>query len=229
MRPRTPSAAVSAADTLYVPEDDPRTLRLAVAVAVALHALLLLVQLPRIAAEEIPPPERAKVFVVQSVRFKPPEVAPVQPIRPEKPFIVPVPDPTPDEPEPLRVADTLRQDLDLPPTDLIYVPDVEPPPLPPQEPLKIGGDVSAPVRLSGPDPVYPEIARRAHLNCTVQLHAVIDPTGDVRDLSVRKPCPFGLSESALTAVRDWKYRPAVRRGLPVPVFMEVTVRFTLDG
>lgn len=234
MRPRDPSAVSAprrpeppAAAALYVSaDDDSRGLRRAVAAAVAFHALLLLLPLPRTAAgaPEPPPPER--VFVVQTPRFKPPEIPPEPEIRREEALQVPVPDPTPDDPEPLRPVDRLSP-VELPPTDLVLVTDHAPPAPEPPRVLEVGGDVSAPVRIGGPEPPYPRPAMIAHFECVVVLRAVIGADGRVRDLAVAKPCPLGMNEAASEAVAQWEYRPALRHGLPVPVEMEVTVRFNL--
>ncbi len=39
---------------------------------------------------------------------------------------------------------------------------------------------------------------------------------------------MGLTESAVEVARTWKYRPATRNGLPVPVFFNLTIRFSLQ-
>jgi protein TonB len=36
-----------------------------------------------------------------------------------------------------------------------------------------------------------------------------------------------LNESAMDAVRHWKYRPTMLNGAPVPVIMTVTVTFSV--
>lgn len=230
--PRLDCAAVEAVDqtaVLVLPaEDSPRRLRLAVAAAAALHALLLIVPLPSLEAEPAEPDQ--KVYVVLPVqRFKPPEPPPVEP-RKERRHRVPVPDPDPTDPEPLRPVDTLEPDFDLPALDLeIDFPAAPPAPDPePAGPLPIGGPVSAPVRLEGPLPIYPEAARRARIECTVFLQSVIDKGGLVTEIEIEKPCPFGLSEAAVTAVERWRYAPATLKGLPVAVYMNLTVGFKLN-
>lgn len=212
----------------YLPSaDSPRRLRAALAAAVAVHALILIAPLPKIEAET-PEPDEPVYVVIPEQRFKPPEVPP-EPPRTERTLLVPVPDPDPTDPEPLRPLETLEPDLDLPPLDVVTdVPDAPPEPEPEiQGPLPIGGGVIAPVRLEGDDPVYTEAARRIRLECTVILRTVIDATGRVTDIEVVEPCPFGLSEAAVSAVERWRYAPATLRGLPVAVAMNVTTDFGL--
>jgi protein TonB len=37
-----------------------------------------------------------------------------------------------------------------------------------------------------------------------------------------------LDQAALVAVRQWEFTPTLLNGVPVPVIMTVTVRFTLS-
>jgi protein TonB len=229
--PRPDRADVEAVEQAAVPylpaEDSPRRLRLAVAAAAAVHALLLIAPLPDIQAQSAEADK--KVYLVVPVqRFKPPEPPPEPERREERARIVPVPDPDPTDLEPLRLAETLEPRFDLPPFDgVIDIPDAPPEPEP-DGPLPIGGAVTAPVRVEGPLPVYPEVARRARIECTVLLQSVIDKTGRVTEIEVDKPCPFGLSEAAVAAVERWRYAPATLKGLPVAVYMTLTVGFSLN-
>jgi len=90
------------------------------------------------------------------------------------------------------------------------------------------GEVLEPaVLLSKVDPVYPEGARRAGVEGTVLLEVAIDASGRVTDVVVLRGLPFGVSQSAVEAVRRWHYRPA--RGPAGPVASRKTARilFTL--
>lgn len=224
---RAAAEAVEPTAAYYLPaEDSPRRLRLAVAAAAAVHAALLIAPLPDIGAEPAEPDK--KVYLVVPVqRFKPPEPPPEEP-REERRHLVPVPDPDPTDPEPLRLAETLEPVFELPPLDTVIDFPTAPPEPEPDGPLPIGGPVVAPVRVEGPVPVYPEIARRARIECVVLLKSVIDKAGRVTEIEVDKPCPFGLSEAAVTAVERWRYAPATLKGLPVAVYMTVQVGFTLN-
>lgn len=87
------------------------------------------------------------------------------------------------------------------------------------------GDVTAPVLLSRVEPLYTEVARKARITGSVTLETTIDANGDVRDVRVLKSLPFGLDQSAIDAVRQWKFRPATRNGRPVSVLFKLTVNF----
>jgi TonB family protein len=56
-------------------------------------------------------------------------------------------------------------------------------------------------------PTYPEMARRMGLQGTVKVRIVIGADGQVKDTRVVGGSPL-LVESALEAVKRWKYAPA---------------------
>ena len=51
--------------------------------------------------------------------------------------------------------------------------------------------------------------------------------GSVGDVRVLQGLGGGLESRAIAAVRQWKFAPAMRRGQPVDVLVEVAVEFTL--
>ncbi len=77
------------------------------------------------------------------------------------------------------------------------------------------------------EPVYPEFARRIHLEGTVQLHAIIRRDGAVRSLEVLSGHPI-LAQAAREAVSQWRYRPTLLNSKPVEVETYVTVIFQLQ-
>lgn len=105
-------------------------------------------------------------------------------------------------------------------------PSVPPPPIP-VAPVRPGGVIKAPAKIRDAIPVYPTIAKAAHVQGTVYLEATIATDGSVRDLRVLS-APSILDEAALAAVRQWRYTPSLLNGQPVEVLMTVTVRFALQ-
>jgi periplasmic protein TonB len=91
-------------------------------------------------------------------------------------------------------------------------------------PIRITGGITPPVRTVYVAPVYPEIARMAGVNSIVILECTIDPSGRVTDVRVLSGHPL-LNESAMNAVRQWRYTPTRLSGVPVAVLMTVTVRY----
>ena len=94
-------------------------------------------------------------------------------------------------------------------------------------PLRVGGDVKAPVIIERVEIVYPPAARAAQIQGIVIIEAIIDRNGNVKDARVLKPLPLGLDEAALKAVKQWKFKPGTLHGQPVDVIFIVTVNRTL--
>jgi protein TonB len=91
-------------------------------------------------------------------------------------------------------------------------------------PIHPGGDIKPPVRTAYVAPIYPDIARAARVSGTVVVECTIDPSGRVVEARVVTGHPL-LNESALDAVRQWRYEPTRLNRVPVAVLMTVTVRF----
>jgi TonB family protein len=95
-------------------------------------------------------------------------------------------------------------------------------------PLRVGGDVKAPVAMERVEPVYTEEARKAGISGIVILEAVIGRDGLVKNASVLKPLPFGLDQAAVDAVKQWKFKPGTLDNKPVDVIFNLTILFRLD-
>jgi protein TonB len=76
-------------------------------------------------------------------------------------------------------------------------------------------------------PLYPDWARRKHLQGTVELTATITKEGSLRDLTLVK-VPQDLAPYAEKAVRRWRYEPFKLHGTPVEVKTTILVPFTLS-
>jgi protein TonB len=214
---------------LYVHDDqtDRRNRRIALVLAVAFHVGLLAVQLPNRTAEAAEPEKQEVLTVLQQVRFEKPPPPPQERPKP-KAMKIPIPDPTPDEPEPLRQAEELETVLDIDSDEIFVDFPSEPPPAAPNTPLRAGGEVDKPVRTYYVAPHYTEIARRARIQGTVIIDATIDKAGNVIDAQILRGLPMGLDQSALAAVKQWKFEPATLNGKPVPVYYTVTATFELQ-
>jgi protein TonB len=93
-------------------------------------------------------------------------------------------------------------------------------------PVRVGSGIEPPRKLVHVPPRYPELARRAALQGTVELECVIDPSGSVAEIRSANG-PTLLRDAAVDAVRQWRYTPTKLNGVPVSVIMTVTVRFSL--
>jgi TonB family protein len=56
---------------------------------------------------------------------------------------------------------------------------------------------------------------------------VIDVDGKAKDMEVVNGLGLGLDEQAVLAIRQWKFNPGMKDGLPVPVMAQIEVNFKL--
>ena len=91
----------------------------------------------------------------------------------------------------------------------------------------VEGDVKAPVPIYKPEPAYTKEARAAKLEGTDVFWVVVDGTGNVADVRLVRSVGMGLDESASETLRTWKFKPAMKKGKPVPVRVVVEVSFRL--
>ncbi len=92
---------------------------------------------------------------------------------------------------------------------------------------RIGGGVTAPVPEYKVEPHYSQEARDARLEGTVLLAVVIDPAGRPQDVRVLRPLGLGLDEKAVEAVSQWRFKPGMKEGQPVPVQANIEINFRI--
>jgi len=93
---------------------------------------------------------------------------------------------------------------------------------------RIGGRLAEANLVTQVPPVYPATAKAAHIQGTVLLEVVISKQGEPLNLRVLSSNDSDLSQSALEAVRQWRYRPTLLNGNPVEVVTDVTINYTLS-
>jgi len=92
-----------------------------------------------------------------------------------------------------------------------------------------GNGITLPQLVREVKPQYTSDAMRAKIQGTVWVECVVRPDGGVGDAHVIRSLDstFGLDEAALTAARQWRFRPGMRMGEPVPVLITIELTFTL--
>ncbi len=95
-----------------------------------------------------------------------------------------------------------------------------PSPTPPV--FRIGGDVKPPTLVKKVEPQFPRSNRRYTLGVLV-LEGIVGKDGRFRDLKVLRGPMNSFAKAALAAVRQWEYKPAIRKGEPVDVHMVITI------
>jgi periplasmic protein TonB len=94
-------------------------------------------------------------------------------------------------------------------------------------PFRPGSGIEPPRLLREVKADYTDDARRRGLQGEVVLEIVVRRDGSVGDVTVLRGLGAGLDQRAATAVRQWRFDPARRKGVAVDVVVEVAVEFTL--
>lgn len=94
---------------------------------------------------------------------------------------------------------------------------------------RLGTGVSTPVLLREVKPQYTSDAMRAKIQGIVWIECVVKADGTVGDVQVIRSLDsvFGLDQEAIRAARQWRFRPGIRMGEPVPVLITIELTFTL--
>jgi protein TonB len=100
------------------------------------------------------------------------------------------------------------------------------PPLP-SGPIRVSQGVQMAKLLKQVIPVYPPMAKTAHISGTVHLLGIIAKDGSIRNLQVISGHPW-LARAAVDAVSQWIYRPTLLSGEAVEVICPIDVNFTLS-
>ena len=92
-----------------------------------------------------------------------------------------------------------------------------------------GSGITLPTVLREVKPAYTADAMRAKVQGSVWLECIVMPDGSVGDVKVTRSLDpiFGLDQEAIKAARQWRFRPGVRQGEPVPVIITIELTFTL--
>jgi len=110
----------------------------------------------------------------------------------------------------------------------------EPEPVPPKPAVKegdlvgMGIGVTPPELVSQPEVRYPAMAKKLAKEADVEVRVLVDERGNVRDATlVGKRAGFGFDQAALDAARSAKYKPALKEGVRVKMYVNMTIKFDL--
>jgi protein TonB len=83
--------------------------------------------------------------------------------------------------------------------------------------------------LNNPKPEYPMTARQRHWQGTVLLRVYVGADGRAQQVVIARSSGHdSLDESALDAVREWRFVPAKRGDTPEPCWVTVPITFELN-
>ncbi len=97
----------------------------------------------------------------------------------------------------------------------------------PSKPIRVGGAVEQANLVVKIQPIYPAAAKAAAIQGKVLFEMVISKDGVPLDIRVLSSPDDDLTQSALDAVRQWRYKPTLLNGQPVEIVTDVVVNYTL--
>jgi TonB family protein len=90
--------------------------------------------------------------------------------------------------------------------------------------------IAYPLYKENSPPVYPEIARVRGYEGIVMVFAEILPNGRVGEVKIKKSSGYAiLDQSAIQAVKPWKFEPAKKSGSPFTAWVELPIKFILHN
>jgi TonB family protein len=92
---------------------------------------------------------------------------------------------------------------------------------------RVGQGVSAPALLKSVDPEFTDAARRARYEGNCLISIVVDAHGMPQNIQVVRRLDYGMSDQAVEAVSRYRFKPAMKEGVPVPVKINIEVQFHL--
>jgi TonB family protein len=93
---------------------------------------------------------------------------------------------------------------------------------------RIGGGVSQPVVIRHVDPEFSDEARRAKYQGVCIVSLIVDAQGNPQNVRVVRALGMGLDEKAIEAVRQYRFKPALKDGkTPVAVLLNIEINFRL--
>lgn len=79
-------------------------------------------------------------------------------------------------------------------------------------------------------PVYPRNAKLAKIQGYVRMEVVINPDGSVDDIKVLEATPPRMFDvAAVTAMKQWRFKPKLVNGVAVSQRAQQTIEFKLEG
>lgn len=86
-----------------------------------------------------------------------------------------------------------------------------------------------PMPVKSVAPQYPADMKRDKVSGVVTLKVVIDENGDVLERSVTKSSRSEFEEPALTAIQQWKFKPAKKAGSAVKATVTIPIKFSAES
>ena len=128
-------------------------------------------------------------------------------------------------------GEEVDEDTEIAPTSFGRIENLPPPPPPPSESAsEFYAFDEPPMLVRYVPPSYPALARQAGIEGTVLLRVVVGTDGKVENASViQSDVTPAMEKAAIAAARQFLFKPAKQRTVPVRASMAVPIRFKLHG
>ena len=90
-----------------------------------------------------------------------------------------------------------------------------------------GGDVKAPKVVHYVEPQFSSSSKEAFVEGVVKLKTTVTPDGLPSDIEVTKGLNAEENQSAVEAVKQWRFQPGTKAGEPVHVRVSIEIAFNL--
>jgi TonB family protein len=87
--------------------------------------------------------------------------------------------------------------------------------------------VLPPQLIYAPDPKFSQQARAAKYGGISVVSLIVDAQGYPQNIQVIRHLQMGLDEETVAAVTHYKFKPATLQGKPVPVAVDIQVKFKI--
>jgi TonB family protein len=93
--------------------------------------------------------------------------------------------------------------------------------------MHVGGDVKKPEVIHSVEAQFTDEARQAKFSGNVTIHLIVEKDGTPSHIKVVRGTGYGLSEKAVEAVSQYRFKPGTLLGEPVRVGLYVNVNFRI--
>lgn len=94
---------------------------------------------------------------------------------------------------------------------------------------RAGDGVTSPILIYETKPNYTGEAMRARVQGLVVMECIVEPDGSVGPIRVRRSVEPSLDDTAMKTLKQWRFRPGTKDGVPVRVAITVEISFTIGS
>lgn len=203
--------------------------RTALLTALLLHIIIFSMNWPGFssAQAEIRTDHRRRIHPLRRYRIPPPRPPQEQPRHRVR--RVQIPDPDPQAPEPLLREEAMALDEWPEDTNALPIGEFPAAPVEDEAPVQVNTRGLLPPRvLRRVEPVYPPAALKIRAEDFVVLELIINTEGAVQSVKALREAPWGMTDSAIKAAREWVFEPSTLNGRPVSIRYQLTIRFHIS-